>query len=373
VTELARDSAKTELQALLDAVQARPWAYDFYALMRRIDAMRPQHPATGCATRPSQEAIRLAQVPELDFAPAALAELNQTGHPGHPPPAAPRLGVRFLGLLGPHGPLPLHLTEYVRERLHQRNDPTAVRFLDIFHHRMLSLFYRAWAQAQPVVQQDRPHDDRYGTWLGALAGLRRGPDTRSSVPEQARLYQAGLIASRSRHPEALCKVLRQYFGVPVALQSHVGHWLVLERADRSRLGHARNRPERSQVPHAELGRSANAGHKVWDRQYRFRLRLGPLTMAQYLDFLPGGSAWSALGDWVRLLAGPDLGWDVQLVLRHDHVPRPGLDRRIRLGLTSWLEPGGSRLCQRRPPTDRDELRLRPGSAFLMRRNGASHG
>src|SRR5688572_11742893 len=120
------------LQELFAAVEAQPWAFDFYALMRRIDALRPQHPPLGLGQRPSQEAVRLGQVPELDFAPAALAKFDNSH-------GAPRIGVRFFGLLGPHGPMPLHLTEFVRERLHQRADPTASRFLDVFHHRMTSL------------------------------------------------------------------------------------------------------------------------------------------------------------------------------------------------------------------------------------------
>ncbi len=363
--QAAADAANIELQRLMDEVEARPWAFDFFALMRRIDALRPEAPVLGKGLRPSQEYLRLGQVPELDFAPAALARFQRNDY-------ARRLGVRFFGLLGPHGPMPLHLTEYVRERLHQRNDPTISRFLDIFHHRLLSLFYRAWAETQPVVQQDR-QQDRYAVWLGACFGLNRQQPTASAVPEHAKLFQAGLIAGRSRHPEALTKALRQYFRVPVTLEPHVGHWLMLAQADRSRLGFARNRTERSQVPHAELGRSANAGHKVWDRQYRFRLHLGPLTMAQYQDFLPGGSAWAALSDWVKLLGGLDLGRDSQLTLRQQDVPEPRLDRRMRLGLTSWLGSGGRRNGLRRPATDRNDLRLRPGSSFLLRRLGASHG
>lgn len=364
----AADAANPALQRLLDEVADKPWAFDFFALMRRIDALRPQAPVLGRGLRPAQELLRLGQVPELDFAPAALARFHREG-------PHPRLGVRFLGLMGPHGPLPLHLTEYVRERLHQRNDPTISRFLDVFHHRMLSLFYRAWAETQPVVQQDRPDNDRYAAWLGACFGHHRRADAEpvGVLTEHAKLFQAGLIASRSRTPEALTKALRQYFRVPVTLQPHVGHWLTLAEEDRSRLGFARNRTERSQVPHAELGRSANAGRKVWDRQYRFRLRLGPLTMQQYQDFLPGGTAWAALGEWVKLLAGLDLRWDAQLVLRAPDVPEPRLDRRMRLGLTAWLGPGGRRNGVRRPTTDRDDLRLRPGSSFLLRRTGAPHG
>ena len=147
-TKLAQRQAA--LTALFAAVEAAPYNFDFFALMRRMESLRPDSPRIGKASRPSQEALRLGQEPELDFAPAALATFAHEGG------AAPRLGVRFFGLLGSQGPMPLHLTEYVRERLRHRNDPTLARFLDIFHHRLLSLFYRAWAQSQPAVQHDRP-------------------------------------------------------------------------------------------------------------------------------------------------------------------------------------------------------------------------
>ena len=152
------------LQTLFEALHAAPYAHDFFALLRRVDSLRPDAPRFGRAQRPSQEAMRLGQEPELDFAPAALATFAREGG------AAPRLGVRFFGLLGPQGPMPLHFTEYVRERLRFRNDPTPARFLDIFHHRLLTLFYRAWAESQPVVQHDRPSEDRFAAWLGATFG-----------------------------------------------------------------------------------------------------------------------------------------------------------------------------------------------------------
>ena len=126
-----RNERDAALRALFEDVEATPWAHDFFALLRRIEGLTPDVPRLGRGLRPSQEAIRLGQEPELDFAPAALQSLTRGQNP------APRLGVRFFGLLGPQGPMPLHLTEYTRERLHQRGDPTLSRFLDVFHHRLL--------------------------------------------------------------------------------------------------------------------------------------------------------------------------------------------------------------------------------------------
>jgi len=352
-----RDTAQQEAQlaALFEALQADPRAHDFFAVLRRMETLRPQWPRMGTALRPSQEALRLGEDPELDFAAAALQSFDASA------PFAPRLGVRFFGLLGPQGPMPLHLTEYVRERLRFRGDATPARFLDVFHHRLLALFYRAWAQAQPAVHADRPDDDRFARWLGA--GCGDDPRAGGPLPREAQLFQAGLLGARSRHPEGLAKLLSCHFAVPVRIVEHVPQWLALGADDRSRLGHARNRPERAAAPAARLGVDASGGSKVRDRQYKFRIVLGPLTLARYLAFLPGGAAWPALGAWVHRYTGLDLRWDVQLVLAAAEVPEPRLDRRVRLGVTAWIGRAGR-------ARDRGDLRLRPHSSFLL--DGARH-
>jgi type VI secretion system protein ImpH len=351
---MSRHEAQREaaLAALFDAVEAEPRRHDFFAVLRLVESLRPQWPRFGQALRPSQEALRLGQDAELDFAPAALQSFDAGAR------AAPRLGVRFFGLLGPQGPMPLHLTEYVRERLRFRGDATSARFLDLFHHRMLLLFYRAWAQAQPAVHLDRTDDDRFAAWLGAACGSDGRAREGTPLPREAPLFQAGLLGARSRHPEGLTKLLSLHFGVPVRIEQHVAQWLVLAASDRSRLGFAKNRAERARSPLPRLGIDTTGGHKVRDRQYKFRIALGPLKLAQYEGFLPGGRAWPALQAWVRHYTGVSLQWDVQLVLARDEVPEPKLGRRVRLGVTTWI---GRRGAER----ERNDLRLRPDTSSLL--------
>ena len=357
MTRAAPEKARApELAALYEALQAAPRAHDFFAVLRRVEALHPGLPRIGRALRPSQEALRLGQEPELDFAPAALASF-EPGAGG-----APRLGVRFFGLLGPQGPMPLHLTEHVRERLRYRGDATAARFLDVFHHRLLALFYRAWAQAQPVVHQDRPADDRFAAWLGASFGQGTEGQERRALPANARLFQAGLLGARSRHGEGLAKLLAHHFGVSVAIEPHIAHWLVLEQEDRTRLGFARNRPERRDLASGQLGVAATSGSKLRDRQYKFRIALGPLPLAHYLAFLPGEAAWRALGEWVQHYTGLDLRWDVQLALAGAQIPEPRLGAQLRLGVCTWIGR-----CDR--TRDRHDLRLRPHTSFLLRQGG----
>ncbi len=347
---------RQELAALFAALQAQPRVHDFFAVLRYVEALRPDLPRIGRALRPSQEALRLGQEPEVDFAPAGLASFE----PGVA--ATPRLGVLFFGLLGPQGPMPLHFTEYVRERLRFRGDATPARFLDMFHHRLLELFYRAWAQAQPAVQHDRPHDDRFAVWLGASFGADGQAHSARTLPERARLFQAGLLGARSRHPEGLTKLLSNHFSVPVRIEEHIAQWLMLAQEDQTRLGFARNRPERGRAPAGRLGVSATSGRKVRDRQYKFRIALGPLTLAQYHGFLPGGAAWRGLREWVQHYTGLGLRWDVQLTLARDHIPEPRLGTQLRLGITAWIGRGGR-------ARDRHDLRLRPDTCFLLRHGG----
>jgi type VI secretion system protein ImpH len=353
----ARDEA---LATLFRALAAAPREHDFFAVLRHVEALRPELPRIGAALRPTQEALRLGQDPELSFAAAALESFNLDARP------SPRLGVRLFGLLGPQGPMPLHFTEYVRERLRFRGDATLARFLDIFHHRLLSLFYRAWAQAQPTVHHDRPASDRFAVWLGATFGAESAATTPRALPETARLFQAGLLGARSRHPEGLGKLLRQYFRVPVRIEQHVANWLMLTSDDRGRLGFSRSRSERIGAAAPRLGVSATSGSKWRDRQFKFRVALGPLTLAQYHGFLPGGATWLRLREWVQHYAGLDLLWDVQLVLARDHVPEPRLGRATRLGVSAWIGRSGR-------AQDRSDLRLRPDTSFLLRRNnGVRH-
>jgi type VI secretion system protein ImpH len=247
--------------------------------------------------------------------------------------------------------------------LRHHDDPALVRFADIFHHRALLLFYRAWAQAQPAPHLDRPADDDYSRWVDALMG-RRGSAGRTLLPDAAGRFHAASLARGPRNAEGLEKILRQYFGVPVRVQSHVGHWIRLRPQDCTQLVPA-SVPQRLNA----LGAGAVAGNRAWDRQSRFRVRIGPLSLADYQRFLPGQRTQHALREWVGQYAGLSMSWDVRLCLRGGEVPRLQLPRRRQAGLE--LEPrDGLRGClgwttwlgRRGVHADRDDLRLQPGRA-----------
>ncbi len=300
--------------------------FSFYAIMRMLEAVHPESPRFGRSIRPQQDALRLAQEPSVIHAPAALSSF-EAGDVDRPD----RLLVHFFGLFGPDGPLPLHLTEYARDRRRNHNDATFQRFADIFHHRAISLFYRAWADVRPTVSFDRPEQDRFGDYVGALIGLSTpGLRNRDSMPDLTKLHFAGLLALQTRNAEGLGQILSEFFTMPVRVESFIGGWLRLPAQDYTRLGDGEAT--------AGLGRSAVLGGKVWSRQHRFRLVFGPLDLANYERLLPGGLSFHRLVPIVRNYAGDQLVWDISLILQADEVPDLRLGQQGRLGWTTWLKP-----------------------------------
>lgn len=326
--------------ALLRALEAAPYGFGFFQALRQLECAYRERPRLGQTARPTQEPIRLAQQSSLSFAPSTLAAF-QPGAEGVPP----RLSVYFLGLFGPNGPLPLHLSEYARDRQRNAGDPTFARFADIFHHRVLALFYRAWANARPTVSFDRPETDRFGVYLAALFGQGMPAfRARDAMPDLAKLHYAGHLTAQTRHPDGLAAILSDFFRLPARIEEFVGHWLYLPPESQWRLGASRET--------GCLGLTTIVGPRIWDRQYKFRIRLGPLAFDEYRRLLPGGDSLPRLVAVVRNYLGDELDWDLNLVLRREETPPIRLGAQGQLGWTTWL-------TSRPPDQDPANLKLQP--------------
>ncbi|MEO8080320.1 MAG: type VI secretion system baseplate subunit TssG [Caldimonas sp.] len=310
-------------EAWLSRVAEAAYKFDFYQALRRIESEHPQLPPLGEALRPKDEPVRLAQSAELDFAPASLHSLER------PAGAPPRLVQRIFGLLGPNGVLPLHLTEYARERATHHGDITLQRFLDMLTHRFALLFYRAWAEAQPAASLDRRGNKTNFNRIGALVGIGLSSlQDRDALPDASRLYFAGRLSRQTRDADGLLAWCRSEFDAPVAIEQWCGHWMALARDERSRLG--RNGG-------AVLGRSTVLGASVWDVQHKFRIVMGPLRLDQYRRLLPGGPDLARLQALVRSWVGIEFEWDLKLILMRREVPTCRLGARgTALGHALWM-------------------------------------
>jgi type VI secretion system protein ImpH len=312
---------------------------DFFQILRLLENAHPDKPRIGASLRPRDDAVRFGQDPSLAFEPTAVR--------GYTPASSEqraRLAVNFIGLLGPNGPLPLHLTEYARDRARNNGDQTLAGFLDVFHHRIVSLFYRARASAEPALSLDRPELDRFGDYVGSLFGIGSAAlQGRDEIGDFAKLHFAGLMANQRRPAAGLVTILRAYFKLPVGIEQFVGHWMKIPLDGQTRIG-MQDRGNR-------LGTSAVLGRTVWDCQHKFRLVIGPLDYDDYQRMLPGGDSMSRLLAWVRNYAGMVLDWDVRLILKQEQVPRLALGAR-RLGWTTFVSgvPAGR---------DSDQLLINP--------------
>jgi type VI secretion system protein ImpH len=321
-------------QSLPDLTQRTAFeSYDFFELLRQLEA---DGRLFGRGGRPDAEPARLGPQVRLAFAARDVVSYAP------PSPGAPcRVTVNSLGLLGPEGPLPLHLTRWVLDRLSQRwfageegretSDTTFIDFANVLQHRMMALFYRAWADAQPAVQVERGAGGRVRAMLGAMAGIGlpgAGGGASGASLDLVRLRQAAALATAVDGPERLTSFISEAFRVPVVLKEFVASWLTLPAALQTRLGKA----------HAALGKGAAIGPRVFSRQSRVELRVGPLDLPAYLAFLPGGERFASLRKAVRDLVGGGVDVDLRLVLARASVPAARLGE-ARLGRTAWLPRG----------------------------------
>lgn len=342
----------------MDALVERPFAFDFFRAVRLLESMRPNMPRVGYAATPAEDIVRFWQKPSLRFAPSTVDAVGfeppKLQPPGFRSPprsmiqggrSTPWISVNFFGLFGPNAPLPPHITEYVLERELHAKDPTITAFLNIFHHRLISFFYRAWAVNQKALDLDRPADQRFAIYVGALFGI--GMDTlreRDAVADSAKLFFAGRLSGQTRNAEGLEAILKAYFDVPAQLLPFTGRWLSLPGDSQCVLGKS---------PYSgSLGLNIILGERFWDCQLSFRIRFGPMKLADYERFLPSGTAFNRLKHWILNYCGHHFFWDVQLVLKADEVPEVRLGHAGRLGWTSWLKT--------KPFTaDADQLILNP--------------
>jgi type VI secretion system protein ImpH len=233
----------------------------------------------------------------------------------------------------------------VRDRLRHGGDRTLLAFLDVFHHRMLQLFYRARAVAEPAISLDRPDGDRFSVFVGSMFGIGAPAlRERDDISDFAKLHFAGLLANKARPAAGLVSILGEYFKLPVRIEQFVGHWMRMPAEIQSRIGRMDecNR----------LGSSLVLGKSVWDCQHKFRIVIGPVSYADYQRFLPGGESLKRLLAWVKNYVGLTLDWDVRVILQKEDMPPLRLGGPTRMGWSTWL-------ASAKPARDLDQMVIYP--------------
>lgn len=322
------DASDIERLTPVERLAEDPTRFGFFQAVRLLERENPDKIPVGRFADPANEVARFGVHPSLAFPASEIQEMTV------PDEGPAKLLVNFLGLTGPQGVLPHRYTLTLIERLRAR-DHTMRDFFDVFHHRIISLFYAAWEKHHFLIAHERDQKDQLGRHLADLIGLlgEEKPSDHRVVRREALLYYAGLLMSRQRSALALEQLLEDFFGLPVEVDQFVGAWYPLEVNVRTYLD---DDPPAGSAP---LGMGSVVGDELWDQQARVRLRFGPLTRKQFDSFLPRGSAYKALRELTRVYGGDGMDFEVQLTLRRQDVNPTTLGdgREIRLGLGTWLK------------------------------------
>lgn len=314
--------------------------YSFFQAMRDIEIASNAWPRLGHALSPSREPVRVKQSTELGFAPHTVSRIDRDEA------GAVELEQRFIGLLGPGGPFPLHLSELVRNRSRNANDQALQSFLNLFHHRIATLFYRAWSSSRSIVQGDRPDDDRWQSYLASLVGIGfRSGSNRDAWSDASKSFFSGHLAGLRRNREGLESTIQGVLNVKTQVQPFALRWLPLPLKERTsfRLNN-------------QLGRSTVLGERIPDRQSNIDIKIGPVDQKRFFDLLPGSDVRNVLRDVVRGHSGIAMDARVTVSVVRNQSETVSLGKFGQLGRTAWI--GG-----------RESVQIRDDYSFDLHRVG----
>jgi type VI secretion system protein ImpH len=349
---MARSGGGTSTGLIQDLLE-NPQEFEFFQAVRLIElyvSQEKNHPRSdqvGGDRGPHHEPIRFRTLPSLAFPPGQISQLVPTKSPQQEDESnlPLEMTVAFMGLTGPNGVLPQHYTSLLIERSHQKNkDHTLREFFDLFNHRLIGMFYRAWEKYRFPFAYERNlregefDDDLFTKCLFSLVGLQEtGLRDRFTFDDEAIVSYGGLMAQRCRNAIGLEEILSNYFQVTARVLQFQGQWLNLPEDTQSSFPSEKHRNGLN----LSLGETAVVGSRVWDVQSRVRIQLGSLTIGQFNSLLPGSPQLTSVAELIRFYVGPEKDFDVQLVLRKEDIPpcRLAADSQYtpRLGWNTWMQ------------------------------------
>jgi len=317
----------------LRAIAEEVRGFGLFPVVRTAEALAGDLPRVGTSSGRSRDILKLSQYPSQAF-PAPTIEQIELGEGGAD------VQGHWLGLLGPMGPLPSHLTEFaIYERRYAQQRPFGA-WLDLISNRMLQLFYRAWADSQPTVSADRPGDDPFAWFVALLSGALDGASEGDALPAPARLQYAALLAS-PRSAVAIEDALSHLLEQQVSIEEYRSHWYPIEPEDQSRLGKA----------YCSLGQDAIIGKRISTSSEAFQVVIRAGSLADYRSLMPSGPRFPMARDALNTFSPSHLTWELVVELDGALIGPARVDGTTQLGWTSWLGKG-------KPGEIRRDVRLR---------------
>ena len=316
-----------DLTAALKPFERDARRYSFFRLIYLLERTTPGAPPVGQLGPVSEERIRLRGDPSLIFASSDVSGVDARKYPDNIVRA--QVSTHFMALYGSVSPLPTYFVEQIAHHDYQGGPQPIREFLDIFHHRLLSLVYRAWTKYRFSVMYRTKGTDPFTRRMFCSVGLDGLKDHAGVIDRFLFLRYAPILASKSRSARGLDVVLNDLFGtMGVKLEQFVGHWTLIEKPHRNKLG----------VMNHQLGESLTIGRYVYDGSGRFTIVFGPLGYDEYLSFLPGGHRRPLLRGVVDTFTRGMYDVMLELHVKTDAAPRFQLasPRASTIGRTAWL-------------------------------------
>lgn len=304
----------------------------FAPLLRYLDANAPLAARIGYSVSPKQDCARFGQTPLLHFHSSAFTQVKFETENG-----SYKLKNSYWGMLGINGPLPTHLTEYAIERNYRLKDKTFTEFLDVFNHRFISLFYRAWADAEPCVSHDREQHDGFKDKVNALSGEESPAQDAFNQNKHVHQYLAGLFSQKNRSSTVLSQLLSEFLSLDVSIKPFAGRWYDLNAQELTRLGEK----------NSTLGVDCIAGARTFQRSFNFAITIGPVDYSEYLGLLNNNQRLESIIELTQKAVGQEYEFTIDIVLK-PYQTKPSQLGTTRLGINSWCQDKSNHLTQHDP-------------------------
>ena len=315
--------------SLKDRLFKEFYRFSFFKAVHLLELLFPDKKPVGQTLMPGEEAVRFSVKPGLAFPPSDISGLKQEDEKR---PA--NMEVAFMGLIGPSGVLPYWYNELAVERLRQK-DFALTAFLDIFHHRLISLFYLAWKKYRFAENYLAGAEDKLSNHLLGLIGLGTpGLAGRIGVDPESLIFYSGLLSRPVPSAAAIETTVEFFAGTPVQVEQFIDRAIPISPEDQTQLG----------VANGQLGFDAVCGSSAWENQTKFRIHLGPMGYGHFLRLLPSGNLLRPIFSLVRYMVGIEYEFEIRLILTREEVPLCVVGRESpaspRLGWSTWLKTPG---------------------------------
>jgi type VI secretion system protein ImpH len=315
--------------ALKQQLADRFYEFSFYRAVHLLERFSENGKKLGGTLVPAEEPVRFNVKKGLSFPPSDISDFRLDEQL-----RIPRMEVAFMGLTGPSGVLPHWYTQLIMERSNEK-DTALAAFLDMFNHRLISLFYLAWKKHRFPENYEAGGMDRLSGYLLSLCGLAMpGLTEKIGLPEESLSFYSGLLSQPVASAVTIEAAVAYFVEAPVRVEQFVERIVDLEPSDQTQLGTA----------NASLGEDAICGSQIWESQTKFRVHIGSVEKAKFIRLMPSGDLLVPVFSLVRYMVGIEFEFDIRIYLKKEDVPLCRLGAtdadEPMLGWTTWIASPG---------------------------------